>query len=205
MIVLLRVGLTNLRPPGVALEFMYARKGAILFAVLVAAAPLAYYTVAFDDNRGYPSAWLAGACFLLAGLAVARRGLQTGKAYPGKAHSALAILCVLASLNAVVHNPTGFPNRGYLLLMGLLVAMGALFPATVQHGRWVHYVGVIMASLVLVAACWDGVPLVVAYIALPAAAALVLYCHSEMGQRERVAVGARGTVAASLQQSPPTH
>ena len=198
MLILLRVGLANLRLPAATLELLHAWKGTMLFVVLVAAAPLAYFTLAFDDGRGYPSAWLASACFLLAGLAVARRALQSGSTNLGLAHGTLAASCVLASLNAVVHNPSDLPNRGYFVLAALLVAMGALFPATVPSGRRVHYVGVIAVSLVLVAACWEGVPLVVAYIVLPVIAALVLYCHAEIGHVASVAVEARSTTAALL-------
>ena len=198
MLILLRVGLANLRLPAATLGLLHAWKGTMLFVVLVAAAPLAYFTLAFDDGRGYPSARLGSACFLRGGLAVARAAQQCGSTNLGLAHGTLAASCVLASLNAVVHNPSDLPNRGYFVLAALLVAMGALFPATVPSGRRVHYVGVIAVSLVLVAACWEGVPLVVAYIVLPVIAALVLYSHAEIGHVASVAVEARSTTAALL-------
>ena len=202
MVILLHVGLGNLRLPAATLELLHAWKGSLLFAVLVTAAPLAYFTVSFDDGRGYPSAWLASSCFLLAGLAVARRALQASGAGLGRAHGALAMLCVLASLNAVVHNPSDLPNRGYFVLAAVLVAMGALFAATVPRGRRIHYIGLIVVSLVLVATCWDGVPLVVAYTVLPVIAALVLYCHTEIGHLEPASVASRAAAAVALQNTP---
>lgn len=198
MIILLRVGLDNLRPPPVALEALHAWRGRMLVGVLIAAAPVAFYTAGLSDNRGYPSAWLGSACFLLAGLAVARRGLQSNRAFPGSAHALLALLCVAASVNAVIHNPTYYPNRGYLVLTIILLAMGALVPITVRRDQRLRYLAVIVASIGLVAACWNGVPLFVAYTVLAAVAGLVLYAHALIGQRVPATESARATTAPAV-------
>lgn len=197
MIILLRVGLGNLRPPHVALEALYVWRGRLLLGVLIAAAPVAFYTAGLSDDRGYPSGWLVGACFLLAGLAVARRGLQFDRAFPGKAHALLALLCAVASVNAVVHNPTYYPNRGYLILTAILLAMGALVPATVRRGRRLQYLGVVVVSVGLVAVCWNGVPLFIAYTVLAAVAGLVMYAHAVIGQRVPATERARANTSAA--------
>jgi hypothetical protein len=184
MLMLLRVGLRNSSPPSAALSALREWKGTISLAVMAAAAPLAYYSAGFADARGYVSAWLGAACFLLAGLAIARRDLAAGRAFPGAASVLLALLCVLASVNAVVHNPTLLPNRGYLVLMVVLLAMAALAPATIPRDQRRRYLAVVAASVGLVAVSWNFGSLFVTYTALTAVAGLMVYAHADIGERK---------------------